>query len=541
MKSIQKGHAVSNGIGIGRVCIYKQYVPKINQSLINTIAVDQELIRFTQVYEKARKEIRKIKKFLLGKNEHQSMIFDAHLEMLNDQTVNQEIKAKIEKDLFSLPYAIYTVFSKYIDMLSQADNDFLKERAADLIDVKNRLLRICDGVEESNLSILDEPSIIVARDLFPSDIATIDRNNIQAIITEVGGVTSHAAIIAKSYEIPAIFGVGRFFDEVKYNDTLIVDAIGGVIITNPDYMTIEKYKNKQKDYMFKQEIVKRFIGSRPVTSDGKKIDVALNIGSVDAEELEFEPFVDGVGLFRSEFLYMASSQMPTEEEQFLVYKKGIEAFKKKPFVLRTLDIGGDKGLSYLKMEKEENPFLGNRGVRLCFDHMDMFKTQLRAALRASVYGDLWLLFPMVGSMDDIYRLKTILAEVKENLTKEKIEFSSSVKFGIMIEVPSIVMIADHVAKEVDFASIGTNDLCQYINAVDRMNPLVNQYFQNYSPSMFKFIKMVVDSFEKVGKPVSVCGESGGDLIAAPVLIGLGISKLSMNHSSIASIKRLIVT
>jgi len=541
MKTIQKGNAVSKGIGIGRVYIYKQYIPNINEEIIDVSLIDQELEKYVNVKKQAFLEITQIQKFLEDKNDEKSKIFGAHLEILSDVAVIEEVNSQIKEMHYSFRYAVKNVYDMFIDMLSQVEDELIKERVADLKDVRNRLLRISDGVPESNLSLLDQPSIVIAQDLYPSDTATLDRKNVQAIITEVGGMTSHTAIIAKSYEIPAILGADHLLEEVKQNEWMIVDAINGKIIINPDNETVESYKNKQKDFLFKQEIVKKFISVKPVTKDGVKVDVALNIGSASQEELDNEPFVDGVGLFRSEFLYMESAQMPTEDAQYEVYKKALVGFKGKPVILRTLDIGGDKELNYLDLPKEDNPFLGNRAIRLCFDHMNMFKTQLRAALRASVYGNLWLMFPMVGSMDDIYKLQAILDEVKKDLTDKNIKYNPDFKFGVMIEIPSIIMIADHVAEIVDFASIGTNDLCQYLSAVDRMNPMVSKYYQSYAPSMFRVIKMAIDAFDKAGKPLSVCGESGGDLIAAPVLIGMGMRKLSMNKSSVAGIKRMITS
>ncbi len=541
MKTIQKGNLVSKGIGIGRAYIYKQYIPQINEEIIDISLVGQELEKFISTKQQAFLEIEKIQKLLEDKNDDKAEIFDAHLEILSDAAVIKEINTLIKDKHYSFRYAIKTVYDKYIHMLLQVDDLLMGERVADLKDVRNRLFRISDGVEESNLSLLNQFSIVIAQDLYPSQTATLDRENVQAIITEVGGMTSHTAIIAKSYEIPAILGVDHVFDDIKQNDWMIVDAINGKIMINPNNETIEKYKNMQKDYLFKQEIVKRFVGIKPVTRDGIKIDVDLNIGSASQEELENEPFVDGIGLFRSEFLYMESTQMPTEDAQFEVYKKTLEKFKMKPVVLRTFDIGGDKDLDYLKLPKEDNPFLGNRAIRLSFNYIEMFKTQLRAALRASVFGNLWLMFPMVGSLDDIYKIQAILEDVKKELNDQKIKYNPSFKFGIMIEIPSIIMVADHVAEIVDFASIGTNDLCQYLLAVDRMNPMVSNYFQSYAPSMFRVMKMAIDAFNKAGKPLSVCGESGGDLIAAPVLLGMGMRKLSMNNSSVAGIKKMITS
>ncbi len=541
MNSIQKGNAVSHGIGIGRAYVYKQYVPQIEKEIIDIKLIEQEIEKYAAIRENARVEISKIQQFLQEKEDTKSFIFDAHLEMLDDPVVVEEIKALIRDNHFSHQYAIKVGFKKYIDLLANVDDLLIRERVIDLKDVRNRLLRISEGIPESNLSLLNQPSVIIAQDLYPSDTATLDRANVQAIITEVGGMTSHTAIIAKSYEIPAILGIGHLLEQIKQNEWIIVDAIKGQVIINPDMDTIEAYKNKQKEYLFKQEITKRYLDVKAITEDGTKIEVSLNMGSASQEELDYERFVDGVGLFRSEFLYMERTQMPSEDQQFEVYKKTLEKFKQKPVILRTLDIGGDKELSFLDMPKEENPFLGNRAIRLSFTHLEMFKTQIRAALRASVYGNLWLMFPMVGSMDDIYQIQAILEEVKKDLKNHKIEYNPKFKFGIMIEIPSIILVADHVAKVVDFASIGTNDLCQYLTAVDRMNPIVSKYYQSYAPSMFRVIKMAIEAFDKADKPISICGESGGDLIAVPVLIGLGLRKLSMNGASIANIKRMITT
>ncbi len=539
MKVIHKGNAVSKGIGIGRAYIYKPYIPHIREEFISDSDIDKELETYEKVKHQAQKEISNIQKFLEENDDDKSKIFDAHLEILNDILIAEEMNKQIKGVKHSYRYGIKNVYGMFIKMISEVDDPLIKERVTDLKDVRNRLLRISDGVPESDLSLLNQSSIIIAQDLYPSDTATLDRKHVQAIITETGGMTSHTAIIAKSYEIPAILGVNRLMEEITQNDWTIVDAMNGIIYVNPDNETIELFKNKQKDFLFKQEIIKKYINTKPLTKDGTIIEISLNIGSASDEELENEPYVDGIGLFRSEFLYMENTQMPSEDQQFEVYKKALIKFKKKPVILRTLDVGGDKALSYLDLAKEDNPFLGNRAIRLCFNHIEMFKTQLRAALRASIFGNLWLMFPMVGSMDDIYKLKKIVEEVKEGLKKRNIEYDPKFKFGIMIEIPSIIMIADHVADVVDFASIGTNDLCQYLTAVDRMNPMVSTYFQSYAPSMFRVIKMAIEAFNKANKPLSVCGESGGDLIAAPILIGLGMRKLSMNKSSIAEIKRMI--
>ncbi len=541
MSIISKGNAVSKGIGMGHAYVYKQYVATKHETLIPAGKADEEVGAYQTTRQQAEREIEGIRQFLEQKNDEKSKIFRAHLDILNDVAIAEEIENFIRNEHYSYPYAIHTVYDMFIEMLSQVEDDLIKERVADLKDVRNRLIRISDHVEEANLSRLSRPSIVLAEDLYPSDTATLDRTMVEAIVTEVGGQTSHTAIIAKSYEIPAILGVEHVTSAIKSGDFVIVDAISNKIIVNPEESVIETYKQKQKAYRAKLEMTKAYLDKQPITQDNIKVEVSINIGSASQDELSFEKYVDGVGLFRSEFLYMENTHMPTEEEQFVVYRKALEAFGNKPLILRTLDIGGDKELSYMTLPKEENPFLGSRAIRLCFDHMDLFQTQLRAALRASIYGNLWLMFPMVGSMDDVHQIKSVVEDVKSGLDLDGIPYSKDHKIGIMIEIPSIILVADHVAKEVDFASIGTNDLCQYLTAVDRMNPLVSKYYQSYSPSMFRIIKMAVDAFNVHHKPISVCGELGGDPVAAPVLLGLGMRKLSMNKTSVPSIKKIITT
>lgn len=537
---MNQGHAVSKGIGIGKVLVYQHFVPTVEPIIIEPALCEQTYQTYLDIKTEANAEIEQIVELLVSKNDEKSKIFEAHLEIINDVAMEETIENFIKTEHYGHIYAIDKAYKMFIEMLETVEDDLIRERIADLKDVRNRLIRLAYHVPEKNLSRLFEKTIVVALDLFPSDTATLDRNMVEAIVTEVGGPTSHTAIIAKSYQIPAILGVKDAMQSFQDGDTLIVDALENNLILNPNEDTLKNYLERKEKFTQKQNILKTYLDKTPVTKDGVRMDVTLNIGSASKEELALEPYVDGVGLFRSEFLYMENTHLPTEAEQYEVYKRALEGYKGKPVILRTLDIGGDKTLSYVALPKEDNPFLGLRAVRLCFAHLDIFKTQLRAAYRASVHGNLWLMFPMVGSMDDIYKIKSVIEDVKQDLDREHIPYSKDVKIGVMIEIPSIILVIDHVAKACDFASIGTNDLCQYLTAVDRMNTLVSSYYQSYSPSMIRILKMAIDGFNQAGKPISVCGELGGDLIAAPILMGLGMKKLSMSKSSIAPIKHLIV-
>ena len=465
--------------------------------------------------------------------------FSAHIEILFDPAIDNDIRDSIGYDYLNVDWAIYKTYEKYIRILGKAKDPLIRERKADLQDVQYRLLRCLYSLPEKNLAFLDMPVVIVSHDLLPSDTAMLDPAKTLAIITETGGYASHSAIIARNFGIPALSGVQNCTSFLKHSETVIVDAIEGLLITEPVKEQIESYNKIQKKYALHVAEIKQYMNVKPVTSDGVPIEVDLNIGSADTRELEGSQYTDGVGLFRTEFLFMGQDRLPTEDEQYDMYKKILLKFGSRPVTLRTLDIGGDKTLEYLNLPKEENPCLGHRALRLCFDNPPIFKTQLRAALRASVHGNLRIMFPMVANMEDIRRAKTIMEEIKNSLDAEKAPYSRDVKIGIMIEIPSIALIADSVVKEVDFASIGTNDLAQYTIAVDRMNPMVSEYYQLYHPAVFRLIGYVVEQFVKEKKPICVCGEMGGDVVTAVVLLGLGIRQLSMNISSVGKMKKLI--
>lgn len=534
-----KGNAVSDGLAIGSLFIYSPFSVTVIESICEESQAEENLCLLDEIKKQAAEELRAICQRLEAEDPDKAKIFVAHQDILEDESVNEEIIEGIRDEHWSPDWAIQKIYDKFIRMLKKAPDPLIRERAADLEDVRGRLLRIWYGVPESNLSSLTKPVVIAAHDLLPSDTATLDRGKVLAILTETGGPTSHSAIIARSYEIPAILGVPELLQHAREGQLAAVDALNGVIELDPTPEKIAEFKERRLEYLKLAVETKSYLGVEPLMADGVRIDVGLNIGSANEEEMKGEAFTDLIGLFRTEFLYMGRAELPSEEEQFVIYKTVLELYGSRPVTLRTLDIGGDKELSYLQLPKEENPFLGNRALRLCFSYPDIFKTQLRAALRASVYGNLWLMLPMVGSIDDIRRAKSVIEEVKSELRAEGIPYNEEFKTGIMIEVPSIALIADLAAKEVDFASIGTNDLCQYLTATDRMNPQVAPYYQTYHPALFRIIGYVVRTFNAAYKPICVCGEMGGDRLAAAVLVGFGMRKLSMGFASVAKIKKML--
>jgi phosphotransferase system enzyme I (PtsI) len=536
---IYQGIAASQGFAIGEVFHYVPFDPIISERTINEADVEENIKAYNAICDKARQEIYEIIEQMEGSDSDKLKIFSAHIEIVSDIAINEDVYEHIRENLYSPDYALNLVYDKYIKIISKSKDPIIRERAADLKDVKLRLLRLWLKVCDINLSGLKKPVIVVAKDLTPSDTATMKKENVLAIITEDGGITSHTAILAKSFGIPAVLGIPNIMQELKPSDTVVVDAVEGQIITGATQEEIDSYTVKQNEFKVRIAEIKKYFSKEPLTADNIRIDITLNIGSVSEQELACKDYTDGVGLFRTEFLYMKNEYLPSEDEQFEAYKKVLETYGGKPVIIRTLDIGGDKKLHCMDLPKEDNPFLGLRALRLCFDNIHIFKTQLRALYRASMYGNLWIMFPMVGSLGDLRFAKKIIEEVKIELAANGYQFNSGVKIGIMIEIPSIAMMADIVASEVDFASIGSNDLCQYLIAVDRLNPRVAQYYQSYHPALFRVIGSVVRAFNEQGKPISICGELGGEPLATPVLIGLGLRKLSMNESSIAAVKKQV--
>jgi phosphotransferase system enzyme I (PtsI) len=538
MKKIMEGSYVKNGIAIAKVMLFKPYEPNLDTTQIEK-NTDLSIKLFEEIRVDTLKDMNQMVSLLKSNKDDKYKIFNAHIEIINDVMLEDQVKQFIQGEMLSTRSAVIKTFNMFIEMFESMEDQLLRERVSDLKDVLNRLLKKIDQVDDIDLSILQEDVIIIAKDLLPSQTATMDKNHVKGFITEIGGLTSHTAILAKSYKIPAVLGVKNINSKFNQGDIVIIDSVNECIIINPTKKDLESFESLKLNYLKEENLNETYKNRLSETKDKIRVQTMLNIGSSHDESLREINIVDGVGLFRSEFLYMENSHFPTEEEQFNAYKIVLDKAKGKPVILRTLDIGGDKTLSYYDLPSEDNPFLGKRALRFCFDEEKIFLTQLRAALRASVFGDLWLMFPMVSHIDDIVKAKEFVHKAKTLLDKEKVPYKN-VKIGIMIEVPSIALMAPQVAKLVDFASIGTNDLTQYLMASDRMNAEVAPYYQNYAPSLFKIIKMIADAFNEERKPISVCGELGGDLAGAAILIGLGIYKLSMNLHAIPKIKRLIL-
>lgn len=531
---MMKGNGVSDGIAIAPAYVYLPEKATIQIEHILPSQTEDEISMLKAAFCRADAELTDLIQSFHESKAEQAKIFTAHREILSDEVLMDSILNLIKEDRLSAKSAIADAFGQFITLLSNSGDVNIALRTADLEDVRNRLIRCLLGGDESSLSRLPGDCILVARDLLPSETVLMDRGHVRGIVTETGGATSHTAILARSFGIPALLGVSDATTRIHSDEELLLDAQEGLLIVRPDEAERADGERKKARWMARmvdEESIKSAAGR---TKDGTRIEIGLNIGS-DAEDIP--EYIDFIGLFRTEFLYMNSDHLPTEEEQFSAYRRVLVRAKGRPVVLRTLDIGADKALPYLRIKHEDNPALGMRALRFCFENIAIFKTQLRAALRASIFGNLWLMFPMVASIDDILRVKSILDEVTKDLRMSNIDYSPEVKIGIMIEVPSIALIADLAAKVADFASIGTNDLCQYTHAVDRMNADAAEYYQEKSTAMYRLIDMAIRGFRDAGKPISVCGELGGDPDAAVMMAGMGIRKLSMNASGIAKVKQ----
>ncbi|HCC5610374.1 TPA: phosphoenolpyruvate--protein phosphotransferase [Staphylococcus aureus] len=539
MSKLIKGIAASDGVAIAKA--YLLVEPDLTFDKNEKVTdVEGEVAKFNSAIEASKVELTKIRnnaEVQLGADK--AAIFDAHLLVLDDPELIQPIQDKIKNENANAATALTDVTTQFVTIFESMDNEYMKERAADIRDVSKRVLSHILGVELPNPSMIDESVVIVGNDLTPSDTAQLNKEFVQGFATNIGGRTSHSAIMSRSLEIPAIVGTKSITQEVKQGDMIIVDGLNGDVIVNPTEDELIAYQDKRERYFADKKELQKLRDADTVTVDGVHAELAANIGTPNDLPGVIENGAQGIGLYRTEFLYMGRDQMPTEEEQFEAYKEVLEAMGGKRVVVRTLDIGGDKELSYLNLPEEMNPFLGYRAIRLCLAQQDIFRPQLRALLRASVYGKLNIMFPMVATINEFREAKAILLEEKENLKNEGHDISDDIELGIMVEIPATAALADVFAKEVDFFSIGTNDLIQYTLAADRMSERVSYLYQPYNPSILRLVKQVIEASHKEGKWTGMCGEMAGDETAIPLLLCLGLDEFSMSATSILKARRQI--
>lgn len=525
------GIAASPGIAIAKA--YQLVTPDLSFEKVTTENTEEEISRLEQALEISRTELEKIKEHTENKlGEDHAAIFSAHLLILNDPELINPMKEKIETDKVIAATAVEEVSTMFIDMFENMDNEYMRERAADIKDVTKRVMAHILGVTFPNPALIDEEVVIIAEDLTPSDTAQLNREFVQGFATDIGGRTSHSAIMARSLEIPAVVGTKNITESVSQNDLIIIDGLEGNVIVHPTDEELATYREKQEAYAKQREEWAKLKDEPTITKDGVQVELAANIGTPDDVAGALLNGAEGVGLYRTEFLYMGKSELPSEEEQFEAYKSVLEQMGDKPVVVRTLDIGGDKELDYMDLPKELNPFLGFRAIRFCLENENVFRPQLRALLRASAFGNLKIMFPMIATLEEFRRAKGILLDEKEKLAAEGIKVAENIEVGIMVEIPSTAVTAAQFAKEVDFFSIGTNDLIQYTMAADRMNEQVSYLYQPYHPAILNLVNNVIEAAHKEGKWAGMCGEMAGDPIAVPILLGLGLDEFSMSATSI---------
>ena len=539
MKPTLQGIAASDGIAIAKV--YTLTEPDLTVTKVTVEDSEKEVSRLDDALAASIKDVELIKETALKNlGEEEAQVFDAHLMVLSDPELIGQVKDSITSNKVNAESALKEVTDMFISIFAgMEDNPYMQERAADIRDVSKRVLAHLLGVKIPSPATIKDEVIIVAADLTPSDTAQLNRQYVKAFVTDIGGRTSHSAIMARSLEIPAIVGTKEVTSIAKDGDIIIVDGLSGDVFLNPSEEVVVEYRAKAEAFAAQQAEWEKLKDSKTYTKDGHQVELAANIGTPKDLEGVVNNGAEGVGLYRTEFLYMDSHEMPTEEDQFEAYKAVLEGMNGKPVVVRTMDIGGDKELPYLPLPHEMNPFLGYRAIRISLNEPEMFRTQLRALLRASVYGKLRIMFPMIATLNDFRGAKALLEEEKAKLIAEGVAVNDDIQVGIMIEIPAAAVLAHQFAKEVDFFSIGTNDLIQYTMAADRMNERVSYLYQPYNPSILTLIKHVIDSAHKEGKWAGMCGEMAGDQTAVPLLVGLGLDEFSMSASSVLKTRSLI--
>lgn len=538
MNKLISGIAASPGVAIGKIFIYRDI--KLDYKEKSTISKEKEIERLITGREIAKKQLEEIRdNTLIKMGKDKAAIFDGHITLLEDEDLFKEINDKINLANNTAEFALNEAIEEYATMLSNLEDIYFKERAGDLRDIGKRWLYGVANVKVVDLSKLPPESIIVAKELNPSDTAQLNLENVLAFVTEIGGKTAHSSIMARSLELPAVVGVGEILNDLHNEAEIIVDALEGVVIVEPSKEKITHYMEKRTAYLKEKEELKELKDKRAITKDGIDVGIWGNIGSPKDVKGVLSNGGFGIGLYRTEFLFMDKDYFPSEDEQFEAYKEVAEAMGDFPVTIRTMDIGGDKSLPYMELPKEENPFLGWRALRICLDKTEILKTQFRASLRASIFGNIKIMLPMVMDINEVRKSKKIFEDCKLELRTEGIEFNENVALGIMVETPAIALRAKYFAKECDFFSIGTNDLTQYTLAVDRGNEKISDLYDTYNPAVLQAIKNLIDGAHEAGIKISMCGEFAGDENAAPLLLGMGLDAFSMSGISIPRIKKIL--
>lgn len=528
------GKGISEGIGFGKVVILKENELKIEKQKIEDISAEKQ-----RVYNAIKEVENEIENLIQNISGTEKEIMQAYLMILQDPSLTEETINIIEQEKCNSAYAVEIGLNKIIKTFEEMDDPYMAARSRDIEDMKRRILYKLLKIKEIDLSKLPKNTILVAKELQTSDTAKMNLKNISGIITEIGGVNSHMAIIARTNEIPAIVGIKHIFENIKENDYIALNGATGEIFLNPTQDKIEELTKNQENLNQEKHELEKYKNKKAITRDGHQVELLANIGGPQDIQIVVDNTAEGVGLLRSEFLYMDAKDFPTENEQFEAYKKIAEGLENKKLVIRTLDIGGDKDLKYMKLPKEENPFLGYRAIRIYLDNVDLFKVQLRAILRASSYGNVAIMLPMISSIEELQKSKEIIEEVKQELKFKNISFNENIEVGIMVEIPSSAIMADEFAKECDFFSIGTNDLIQYTIAVERGNEKVADLYSHYNPAVIRLIKFAIDGAHKAGIFCGMCGEAAGDVKFIPLLVGLGLDEFSMNANKILRARKLI--
>ncbi|MEV2501051.1 phosphoenolpyruvate--protein phosphotransferase [Paenibacillus larvae] len=536
-----RGIAAASGYAMGPAFLLQETEAEIVRRELSPEEAEMEVKRFEAEVNQSIAELEELKVQTEEKmGEEHANIFGTHILVLQDEEYIGRVKEMIQSNRINAEAALEDATQEIVTLFESMDNEYLRERAADIRDVSKRIMNHLLGLEAGGLSQVKDSVVLLAHDLTPSDTAQLDRDKIAGFATNIGGRTSHSAIMARSMEIPAVVGLNDVTAKVKSGDYVILDGAKGILLINPEESVIASYKELQQKYEARLQKLKKFHDKPSVTADGHLLEIVSNIGNPQDAHAAERSGAEGIGLYRSEFLYMGRQSLPSEEEQFDAYKVVAEIFgSKAPVVIRTLDIGGDKELPYMDLPKEANPFLGYRAIRLCLDRKDIFKTQLRAILRASSFGNIKLMYPMIATMQELREANAILAEVKQELDKENIPYNREMEVGMMIEVPAAALVADQLAREVDFFSIGTNDLVQYTMAADRMNERVSYLTEPFNPAVLRLIRNVINAAHQQGKWAGMCGEMAGNLTAIPLLVGLGLDEFSMSAGSILSARALM--